>query len=85
MAAPMSPGSVVREQERVTLLLEINRELLMEVMSLQASQTEAKKEESSPGAVPAEGAEKDKNEKLKAISNREYMEYERIQPLRFQF
>ena len=70
MATPLSPRTASKEQERVTLLLEINRELLMEVMSLQASQADAKKEES-------EGTEEEKLEKTKkaAISNREYMEY----------
>jgi hypothetical protein len=79
MAAPLSPTSESREKERVTLLLEINRELLMEVMALQAAQAEAKKEESSPSntspeAAEKEKAEKEKLEKSKALSNREYME-----------
>lgn len=68
MAAPLSPGSETRERERVTLLLEINRELLLEVMRLQALQAEHKKEESTPNfaASPTEGAEKEKAEKEKA-------------------
>lgn len=41
---PLSPGSEAREKERVGLLLDINRDLLMEVMRLQALQTEIKKE-----------------------------------------
>lgn len=80
MATPLSPGSEAREKDRVTLLLEINRELLLEVMALQAAQAEAKKEESSPAASsPGESdkdrTEKEKAEKLKAISSREYVEY----------
>ncbi|KAH0536158.1 hypothetical protein FGG08_006945 [Glutinoglossum americanum] len=34
---PLSPSQLQREKERVTLLLEINRELLQEVVNLQAS------------------------------------------------
>jgi hypothetical protein len=44
---PLSPVSESREKERVSLLLDINRELLMEVMRLQALQAEAKKESAS--------------------------------------
>ncbi|KAK7736504.1 hypothetical protein SLS62_011451, partial [Diatrype stigma] len=34
-ATPASPGQLQREKEQVTLLLEINRELLQEVLRLQ--------------------------------------------------
>jgi hypothetical protein len=44
---PLSPTSENREKERVSLLLDINRELLMEVMRLQQLQAEAKKENAS--------------------------------------
>ena len=75
-ATPLSPGSEVREKERVTLLLEINRELLMEVMRLQAAQAEAKKEETSTadGSPEKEKTEKEKADKLKSASGREYVE-----------
>jgi hypothetical protein len=67
----------MREKERVTVLLDINRELLLEVMSLQALQNEARSQDNT---APAEGdaaaeekakAKKEKVEKLKS----EYMEY----------
>ncbi|KAG4432795.1 hypothetical protein IFR05_011731 [Cadophora sp. M221] len=85
MATPLSPGSESREKERVTLLLDINRELLMEVMKIQAAQAaqaEAKKEETaaSPEAGNKEKTEqeKEKVEKEKAEkskpSSREYVE-----------
>jgi hypothetical protein len=82
VATPLSPGSEVREKERVTLLLEINRELLLEVMRLQAAQNEAKKEEStanpaSPDGPDKEKAEKEKTEKAEKAkpASREYFEY----------
>jgi len=70
MTTPLSPGSASKEQERVTLLLDINRELLIEVMLVQATQADAKKEES-------EGTEEEKTEKSKKLqaSQREYNEY----------
>jgi len=67
MATPLSPGSEAKEKDRVTLLLEINRELLLEVMTLQAAQVEAKKEETSPGVSSPEGSEKEKADKSKAM------------------
>ena len=44
VSTPLSPGSENRERERVSLLLDINRELLLEVMRLQTIQQETKKE-----------------------------------------
>lgn len=44
LSTPLSPGSENRERERVSLLLDINRELLLEVMRLQTIQQETKKE-----------------------------------------
>lgn len=35
--APPSPGAQAREQQRITLLLEINMQLLQEISNLQAS------------------------------------------------
>lgn len=83
MATPLSPGSEAKEKERVTLLLEINRELLLEVMALQAAQAGAKKEDLSPGVSSPEEADKDRTEKekadkSKAISGREYIEYVQV-------
>ena len=77
MATPLSPGSEARERDRVTLLLEINRELLLEVMHINVVQ-EAKKDGSSPTAPsPEAGGDKDKTEKDKAkpAHTREYVEY----------
>jgi len=62
LATPLSPGSEVREKERVSLLLEINKELLLEVMRLQAVQAEAKKEEATE-AGEGESADKEKPER----------------------
>ncbi|KAI9708482.1 MAG: hypothetical protein M1820_003943 [Bogoriella megaspora] len=52
-ASPVSPGTQSREREteRVTLLLEINRELLQEVVKLQA--------EGKTGAIPQSGQNSD--------------------------
>lgn len=55
VSTPLSPGSESREKERVTILLDINRELLMEVMRLQELQAEGKKQ--------AEGEKSEKSEK----------------------
>lgn len=80
LASPLSPGSEVREKERVALLLDINQVLLMEALSLQASQAEAKKEETasaSPddaGAAEKDKADKEKVDRLKATNGREYVE-----------
>ncbi|KAH7360198.1 hypothetical protein BKA65DRAFT_492607 [Rhexocercosporidium sp. MPI-PUGE-AT-0058] len=77
MATPLSPGSESREKERVTLLLDINRELLMEVMKIQAAQVEAKKEETAPGATSPEGGGKEKTEQEKA--EKEKAEKEKVE------
>ncbi|TVY53077.1 hypothetical protein LCER1_G006595 [Lachnellula cervina] len=78
IASPLSPGSEFREKERVTLLLDINQVLLMEAVSLQASQAEAKKEETKENTGSPDGekekADKEKADKLKAASSREYVE-----------
>jgi hypothetical protein len=75
----MSPGSEAREKERVTLLLEINVELLKTVLALQAAQQAEKKEESATTGAEAP-ADKEKQEK-KAASGREYVEYVFCHPL----
>ena len=82
MVTPLSPGSEAREKDRVTLLLEINRELLLEVMRLQAAQLAEKQAEkkdeaaintSSPDSIgDKDRAEKDKT--AKSVSQREYYE-----------
>lgn len=82
MATPLSPGSEAREKDRVTLLLEINRELLLEVMRLQAAQQAEKQAEKKddPAAntnSPDSTGDKDKAEKdktAKSISSRDYFE-----------
>jgi hypothetical protein len=76
MSTPLSPGSEAREKDRVSLLLDINRVLLMEVMRLQAVQAEAKakveaedkKDEKEDGAEGAKDTEK-KEEKPKEKPN----------------
>lgn len=82
MATPLSPGSEAREKDRVTLLLEINRELLLEVMRLQAAQQAEKQAEKKDDAAantnsPDSTGDKDKAEKdktAKSVSQREYYE-----------
>jgi len=84
----LSPGSEARERERVSVLLEINRELLRECLRLQTSQNEAKKEDSTVSAASTaspdgpekdkaekEKAEKEKTEKAKQPASRDYFEY----------
>lgn len=89
MATPLSPGSESREKERVTLLLEINRVLLMAVIELQNAQQAEKKDEaaaasSSPSVDDKDKAEKERVEKAKAVSAREYVEYVATRPLRLE-
>ena len=80
MVTPMSPGSEAREKDRVTLLLEINRDLLLEVMRLQAAQQaekQAEKKEEANINSPDNTGDKDKTEKektAKSVSSREYFE-----------
>lgn len=74
MATPLSPGGESREKERVTLLLEINRELLMAVIELQNAQQAEKKEEMAT-TTPTDEKDKSEKEKGKAASGREYVEY----------
>lgn len=75
LATPLSPGSEFREKERVTLLLDINRELLLEVMRLQATQKEQAAIANSPEASgEKEPAEKEKIDKEKALTGKEYFE-----------
>lgn len=88
VATPLSPGSESREKERVTLLLDINRELLLAVVQIQAAQAEAKKEDTATATSP-KGADKEKTEQEKAEkekadkekaekakpASREYFEY----------
>lgn len=71
---PLSPASEAREKERVSLLLDINRELLMEVMRLQAVQAEAKKENASPKAETQSGDSKPPEKPSPAITGKEFVE-----------
>lgn len=76
MATPLSPGSEVREKERVTVLLEINKYLLMEVMRLQAVQAEAKKEDAIAGKEPETEKEKaDREKERMEKAKKDYFEY----------
>jgi hypothetical protein len=81
----MSPGSEAREKERVTLLLDINRELLLEVMRLQSIQAEAKakteameKGEEGKGDKNGDGkeseAEKEKDKDRANVVAKEFVE-----------
>ncbi|KAN0104835.1 hypothetical protein V8E51_010580 [Hyaloscypha variabilis] len=70
IATPLSPGSEAREKERVTLLLEINRELLQECMRLNSiaeakAQAETEKNEAASATASPNGPQKDKEEKEK--------------------
>jgi hypothetical protein len=60
----LSPGSETRERDRATVLLEINKYLLMEVMRLQAVQADSKKEDPNAASSP-DDTEKDKADKEK--------------------
>lgn len=88
MATPLSPGSEVREKDRVSLLLDINRVLLMEVMRLQAVQAEAKakvesddkKDDKEDGAEGAKDKEKKDDKakekpKIDPVTGKEFVEY----------
>jgi hypothetical protein len=70
IATPLSPGSEAREKERVTLLLDINRELLLECMRLNSiaeakAQAEAEKNGAASSTASPDGPEKEKEEKEK--------------------
>jgi hypothetical protein len=74
----------------VTLLLEINRELLLAVIELQSTQQAEKKEGAAAAAssTPTEEkdkAEKEKAEKAKASSGREYVEYVSVRALGLEY
>jgi hypothetical protein len=83
LATPLSPGSEVREKERVSILLLINSELLMESLRLQTVQAAEKEKEAAAtaeGASDAENAQKERAEKAKVLG-REYVEYASSSPL----
>jgi hypothetical protein len=65
-ASPLSPGSQSKEKERVSLLLDINTELLMEVMHLKTLQKDT--------GIPEPGADKEMVQKLKVELTQEYLE-----------
>lgn len=71
---PLSPGSEAREKERVTLLLEINRELLLESMQLQALIAEGKKEAAAASAESQPEKDKTEKDKAQAAIGKEYLE-----------
>jgi hypothetical protein len=74
LASPLSPGSQSKEKERVSLLLDINTELLKEVMHLQVLQGEQKRESSKETSSPDGVADKEKAQKLKVEITQEYVE-----------
>ena len=51
MGTPLSPGTESKEKELFSLLLQINNELLMELIQLQHTQEEQKKD---PSSTPAD-------------------------------
>ncbi|KAI0996273.1 hypothetical protein K3495_g11907 [Podosphaera aphanis] len=55
---PQSPVFEVQERERVTILLNINKELLLELMRLQADHNESREDASL--SIASDGTEKDK-------------------------
>lgn len=69
MSTPLSPGSELREKERVTVLLDINREMLLEIMRIIALQTDLKNNKTED---PAEKATLEAEHKLLAT---EYMQF----------
>ncbi|KAI9710882.1 MAG: hypothetical protein M1812_007334 [Candelaria pacifica] len=70
---PLSPSSAKREKERVALLLEINRELLQEVVNLQAQGRAG-----IPGVGPSQSAqqtkEDEKDNDQKQSTSKEFIE-----------
>lgn len=77
VAAPLSPGSEIREKERVTLLLNINIALLMEAQRLQTVQVAEKQKDVSAGATGAvapDGVQKALSAVLAALS-KDYVQY----------
>ncbi|KAL1625011.1 hypothetical protein SLS54_003738 [Diplodia seriata] len=70
-ATPASPGQLQREREQVTLLLDINRELLQETLRLQ--------EQGKGGMMgnqPAPGQDGNKEgDAPKQVASKEYIEY----------
>ncbi|KAL3421077.1 hypothetical protein PVAG01_07522 [Phlyctema vagabunda] len=81
IATPLSPGSEAREKERVSLLLEINGELLRASIRIQSVQKEiTANTASSPDAATAgekEVVDKEKAEKDKAQNHKDWNEYMR--------
>lgn len=77
LATPLSPGSESREKERVTVLLDINSELLMESLRLQNVQA-AEKEKDAAGTNEAttdtEKVKQERADKAKVLQ-KEYIEY----------
>lgn len=68
---PLSPGAQARERDRVTVLLEINSELLKEILALQA-QGKGGSVAQPPQSKEEEGKAEDRNQKP---ASKEYVEY----------
>ncbi|KAK8118948.1 glutamine repeat protein-1 [Apiospora kogelbergensis] len=63
VSTPLSPGADSRDKERVSIILEINNELLVEAMHLQHTQSLLKKEHTTPvDGIPSEADKKNKEE-----------------------
>ncbi|KAJ5054881.1 uncharacterized protein L3040_001143 [Drepanopeziza brunnea f. sp. 'multigermtubi'] len=71
---PLSPGSEAREKDRVSLLLEINSSLLLEVIHLQQAHAEATKKDGPPTTNSPDGAENEKSEQEKERAEKEKAE-----------
>jgi hypothetical protein len=76
LSTPLSPSSENRERERVSLLLDINRELLLEVMRLQTIQQETKKEAAAttPTTDGQTGENKPADKPSPAVAGKEFVE-----------
>ncbi|KAI9055089.1 hypothetical protein LZ554_000054 [Drepanopeziza brunnea f. sp. 'monogermtubi'] len=71
---PLSPGSEAREKDRVSLLLEINSSLLLEVIHLQQAHAEATKKDGPPATNSPDGAENEKSEQEKEKAEKDKAE-----------
>lgn len=63
-STPLSPGGDSRDKERISIILEINSELLWEATQIQQTQVVLKKEHASPKNGPANDVEKTEDEKM---------------------
>lgn len=67
IGAPASPGQLQREREQITLLLDINRELLQEILRLQ--------EQGKGGVMGSQPDANKDGDAPKQVASKEYIEY----------